>query len=71
MVMPLSGDAGAENGSVEAGQWWLEGREALADLQEEKGLLDGSEDMVLAWSSDEIFSVSFFHLKLDLRGQLD
>lgn len=32
-------------------------------LQEEKGLLDGSEDIVLAWSSDEIFSASFFHLK--------
>lgn len=32
-------------------------------VQEEKGLLDGCEDIVLAWSSDEIFSASFFHLK--------
>lgn len=54
---------GVENGSVEAGQWWVEGREALASVGGEQAL-DGSEDpILLSWSSEEIFSVSFFHLK--------
>lgn len=53
---------GAENGSVEAGQWWVEGREALASVGGE-GAFDGSEDIILSWSNGEIFSASFFHLK--------
>lgn len=52
---------GAESGSVEAGQWWVEGREALLSVGE--GAFDSNEDIVLAWSNDEIFSASFLHLK--------
>lgn len=73
MKLPLIRDAVGweqltEDWSVVGGK---EGRK-FWHLYEKKGLLDGSEEvLLLSWRNDEVFSASFLHLKWELGGQLE